>query len=502
MSDFLSIERPAPAPAEATAPDRDPALPAGLHTYRIETWGCQMNQHDSEKMAGLLQSFGLAPASTSRTADIYLLNTCSVREKAAEKVFTRLGQLREIKDQRPHVVVGVCGCVAQQEQEHIFERAPWVDLVMGPRMLGSLPDLIRDSRERRRVMAVFDPRDSLIPEFDAVQRVSRTRAYVTVMEGCNKTCTFCIVPFTRGREAYRPPDLILREVCECVAEGLPEVQLLGQNVNAWRSGDWDFADLLSATAEVPGLKRVSFTTSHPLHFTNRIIDAMAAHESICRFLHLPLQSGSDGVLKRMKRGYTTANYRDRIDRMRRRVPDIALATDIIVGFPGETEADFQATLNLIEEVRFDSIYSFLYSPRPGTIAAELEDDVDEVVKKERLYRLQQAQDVIQSGLNARWVDRVVEVLVEGPSARGGGQLCGRTSQHHPVNFDGGPELMGTMVRVRITGSRPHSLKGMHHEPLTAGGAPNIDRVETAICEGTSGASSPEQGAYRRTGATP
>ena len=355
---------------------------------------------------------------------------------------------------------------------------------MGPRMLASLPDLIRDSRERRRVMAVFDPRDNLIPEFDAVQRISRTRAYVTVMEGCNKTCTFCIVPFTRGREAYRTPESILREVAECVAEGLPEVQLLGQNVNAWRSGDWDFADLLSAAAEVQGLKRVSFTTSHPLHFTDRIIDAIAAHESICRFLHLPLQSGSDDVLKRMKRGYTTASYRDRIDRMRRSVPGIALATDIIVGFPGETEADFQATLDLIEEVRFDSIYSFLYSPRPGTVAAESEDDVDEEIKKERLHRLQRAQDVIQSELNARWVDRVVEVLVEGPSARGGGQLCGRTSQHHPVNFDGGPELVGTTARVRITGSHPHSLKGALQEPLTGEGEPNIDRVESAAFDGS------------------
>jgi tRNA-2-methylthio-N6-dimethylallyladenosine synthase len=230
---------------------------------------------------------------------------------------------------------------------------------------------------------------------------------------------------------------------------------------------------------------VSFTTSHPLHFTDRIIDAMAANESICRFLHLPLQSGSDSVLKRMKRGYTAAGYRDRIDRVRRSVPGIALCTDIIVGFPGETETDFRQTLDLIEEVRFDSLYSFLYSPRPGTIAAELDDDVDEMVKKERLHRLQEAQDVIQSRRNALWVDRVVEVLVEGPSARGGGQLCGRTSQHHPVNFDGAPELVGTMARVRITGSRPHSLKGVLHEPLTGEGAPNIDRVESAAFDGFS-----------------
>jgi len=497
MSDFLTI-----ASAGAIPRQDIEGLPPELQTYRIETWGCQMNEHDSEKMAGMLQSFGLSPAPNPRTADIVLLNTCSVREKAAEKVFNRLGQLRALKDYRPHMLLGVCGCVAQQEQEHIFERAPWVDLVMGPRRLSSLPDLIRASRERKRVLGVFDARDSLIPEIDAVQRISRTRGYVTVMEGCNKTCTFCIVPFTRGREAYRTPEAILKEVEECVHDGLPEVQLLGQNVNAWRSGAWDFARLLGAVADVSGLSRLRFTTSHPLHFTDRIVDAMAAHPTVCRFLHLPLQSGSDDVLKRMKRGYTARDYRDRIARLRASVPEIALSTDIIVGFPGESEDDFQATLAIVEAIRFDSIYSFIYSPRPGTVAAASDDDVFEGLKKERLHRLQQVQDIIQAERNAQWVDRVVEVLVEGPSSRGGGQLCGRTSQNHPVNFDAEPALVGRTASVRITRASAHSLKGILSEPLTDGGAPNIDRVETAICEGTSGASSPEQGAYHRTGATP
>jgi len=478
MSGLLSIGRSGPVPPDPSPPAGERALPPGLDTYRIETWGCQMNEHDSEKMAGLLRSFGLSPAATPRTADIVLLNTCSVREKAAEKVFTRLGQLREIKDRRPHMVIGVCGCVAQQEQEHIFERAPWVDLVLGPRVLATLPDLIRASRERRRVLGVFDPRDTLIPEFDAVERVSRTRGYVTVMEGCNKTCTFCIVPTTRGREAYRAPGSILSEIAECVEDGLPEVQILGQNVNAWRSGDWDFARLLSAAARVAGLARLRFTTSHPLHFTDDIIDAMADHETICRFLHLPMQSGSDDVLRRMKRGYTSARYRDRIDRARAKMPGLALATDIIVGFPGETEADFQATLAIIEDIRFDSIYSFIYSPRPGTLAADFPDDVDAEVKKERLHRLQRTQDVIQQERNARWVDRIVQVLVEGPSARGGGQLCGRTSQNHPVNFDGGPDLVGRIVTVAITASHAHSLKGVLAGPLTQGGPPHIDRSES------------------------
>jgi tRNA-2-methylthio-N6-dimethylallyladenosine synthase len=265
------------------------------------------------------------------------------------------------------------------------------------------------------------------------------------------------------------------------------VQLLGQNVNAWQSGEWDFARLLSATAGVEGLARLRFTTSHPLHFNNSIVDAMAAHATICRFLHLPMQSGSDDVLKRMKRGYTTRGYRERIDRVRSKVPEIAVSTDIIVGFPGETEADFQATLDMIEEVRFDSIYSFIYSPRPGTAAEQFADDIDPEVKKERLQRLQRAQDAIQVERNARWVGRSVEVLVEGPSARGRGQLVGRTSQNHPVNFDGGPEHVGSTVKVNITGSTAHSLRGVLTQPLTGGGPPNIDRFKSTRFEGLSSA---------------
>ncbi len=422
-----------------------------------------MNVHDSEKMAGVLESFGLRPAAREAEADIFLLNTCSVREKAAQKVFTRLGQLRRHKEHRPHVVLGVCGCVAQQEQEHIFARAPYVDIVMGPRRIASLPDLIEESRRRGRALGVFDPKDSLVPEIADVQRVSRTRAYVTVMEGCNKNCTFCIVPFTRGRESCRAPEAILREVRDCVDQGLVEIELLGQNVNAWRSGSgasaWDFTRLLGAVSRTPGLRRLRFATSHPLHFKNSIIEAMAKHEPICRHLHFPVQSGSDSILKRMRRGYTRRDYLDRVQRLRKAIPDVALSTDIIVGFPGETEEDFHLTLDLVREISYDSIYSFVYSPRPGTPASDWEDGLDPGVKKERLQRLQDEQRAIQTAKHDALVGGTMEILVEGPSSRGDGRMSGRTSQNHVVNIGGDPALVGRFVEVTIVRAGPHSLSG-------------------------------------------
>ncbi|MFQ5702193.1 MAG: tRNA (N6-isopentenyl adenosine(37)-C2)-methylthiotransferase MiaB, partial [Acidobacteriota bacterium] len=421
-------------------------------------------------ITGVLEALGLRRAAQPREADIMLLNTCSIREKAAQKIFTRLGQLKRFKVNRPHMVIGVCGCVAQQEQERIFARAPFVDLVLGPRKIPSLPDLIRQSRARQHALGVFDPRDRLVPEVENVRRVSRTRAYITVMEGCDKSCSFCIVPLTRGREACRAPDAILREVAGCVQGGLPEIELLGQNVNAWRyrgEGGWNFSRLLGEVARVPGVRRLRFTTSHPLHLRDEIIEVMGSHETICRFLHLPAQSGSDRILKSMRRGYTRSRYLDRIRRLRGRMPDIALSTDIIVGFPGETDDDFAATLDLLREVRFDSVYSFIYSPRPGTPAAEMDDRVPPEEKKERLRRLQSIQDEIQLERNVRWVGRVVEVLVDGPSARGAGQLQGRISQHVPVNFDGEPSLVGRFARVLVESAGRHSLRGRLHPDETA-----------------------------------
>jgi tRNA-2-methylthio-N6-dimethylallyladenosine synthase len=485
MPELLSIRsRTGPAPAvpheplsvlAAAAADAQTSDPlAGLSTYRIETWGCQMNEHDSEKMAGILQSFGLTPALDETDADIILLNTCSIREKAAHKVFTRLGQLRPRKLARPGMILGVCGCVAQQEQTQIFKRAPYVDIVMGPRRLASLPDLIVESRRRRHATAFFDPRDSLVPESEAVQRVSRTRAYLTVMEGCNKNCTFCIVPFTRGRESCRSPEAILSEARRCISEGLSEIELLGQNVNAWRHGAWDFTRLLGAVAVLPGVRRVRFTTSHPLHLKNTIIDTMAGHDTICRHLHLPVQSGSDEILRRMHRGYTAQEYRDRVARLRAAMPDIALTTDIIVGFPGETEADFDMTLQLVRDVRFDGLFSFLYSPRPDTPAADYPDDVSLQIKMGRLHRLQELHDGIRLERMREMEGTVVEVLVDGPATRGGGNLSGRTGQNHLVSFRGDASLVGGIVRVRIEQAGLHSLRGSAESGLTSESARNID----------------------------
>ncbi|HET6373100.1 MAG TPA: tRNA (N6-isopentenyl adenosine(37)-C2)-methylthiotransferase MiaB [Candidatus Polarisedimenticolia bacterium] len=461
----------------------EPSALAGLATYRIETWGCQMNEHDSERMAGVLQSWGLRPASGERDADIILLNTCSIREKAAQKVFTRLGQLRIEKQARPHLVLGVCGCVAQQERERILSRAPYVDVVMGPRRIADLPALIAESRRRGHALGLFDPRENLIPAEAMAARVSRTRAYVTVMEGCNKNCTFCIVPLTRGREACRPPDAILREVRRCVMEGLSEIELLGQNVNAWRhagSESWDFTRLLGAVARTPGVGRLRFTTSHPLHFKNSIIDAMASHDSISRHLHLPVQSGSNAILKRMRRGYTREEYLDRVDRLRRLMPDVALSTDIIVGFPGESDDDFEATMRLVEEIRFDSIFSFLYSSRPHTPAAEYPDDVPELEKKARLWRLQEMQADIQLERNRAWEGRTVRVLVDALAKREARQVCGRSSQNHVVTLPGGADLIGRFVDVRIERGGAHGLSGAAENSLTFVGHSDIHDGQLSV----------------------
>jgi len=465
----------------STSPD---AL-KGLERYRIETWGCQMNEHDSEQMAGVLESLGLSEARSARDADIVLLNTCSIREKAAHKVFTRLGQLKRYKAINPHMMIGVCGCVAQQEQAGIFARAPHVDLVMGPRMIASLESLIDEARRNRRAMGLFDSRDSLVPEVDPVRRVSRTRAYITIMEGCNKTCTFCIVPSTRGREVCRPPEAILREAGECAREGFPEIELLGQNVNAWRfrseERTWDFAALLDAAAQVPGIRRVRFTTSHPLHFREPIMQVMASRNTIARYLHLPLQAGSDSVLEAMHRGYTAREYLQRVEGLRRLVPDVALSTDIIVGFPGETEADFLRTLEMVRRVEYDSMYSFVYSPRPGTPAADLADETGPVEKKERLRRLHEVQEGIQRRRNEQWVGREVEILVDGPADdKGPGKVRGRTSQNHTVTIDGDPSLVGRFVRVTITRAGVHGLTGKRSAPLTSEAPPDNDVVKAHV----------------------
>jgi tRNA-2-methylthio-N6-dimethylallyladenosine synthase len=434
----------------------------------METWGCQMNEHDSEKMAGLLAAQGMVPASAEREADVILLNTCAIREKAAEKVFTRLGQLRRLKLELPELVIGVCGCVAQMEQERIFRRAPHVDFVMGPRHLGSLARLVRDARHKRRQVAVLDLRDRLAPEEpERALRSGRAKAYITVMEGCNKGCTFCVVPSTRGRESCRTPESILDEAAIVVEEGFPEIELLGQNVNAYRSGSWDFTRLLSAVSQVAGLHRLRFTTSHPLHFKNSIHELMRVRPALCPHVHLPIQSGSNRVLQAMRRGHTREEYIARIDRARRSVPGLAFSTDVIVGFPGETEGDFQQTLEIIRVVRFHQMYAFVYSPRPETPAASLEDGVPRDEKSERLQRLLAVQERIQREIGEGYVGRTEEVLVQGPSVRNPKMLTGRTVTNKIVNFAGAPALTGKLVDVRIVGATANSLRGEMERPVNS-----------------------------------
>jgi tRNA-2-methylthio-N6-dimethylallyladenosine synthase len=433
-------------------------------TYYILTWGCQMNVHDSEKLAGALDEEGLAPAPSAAQADVILLNTCSIREKASEKVFSELGRLRALKVRRPDTVLGVMGCVAQQEGGRILERAPFVDLVVGPRATASLGPAVRSMLDGgRRAIADTEVRDDSIRfPFDKIRRegTAAGKAFVTVIEGCNHRCTFCIVPSTRGREICRPAGEVLEEVRRLVGAGIVEIELLGQTVNAYRDAEGhDLADLLLGASRIDGLRRLRFTTSHPAQMSVRLIDAMAAGAPVvCPYLHLPVQSGSSRVLAEMKRGYTRDGYLAKVDALRRRIPDLSLGTDVIVGFPTETEADFVATLSLLDEVEFDQVYSFTYSPRPGTAAASLDDPVAVGEKLERLRRLHDRQRAIQERRNAWWVGRVTEVLVEGPSRRDHQEWCGRTAENRVVNFPG-PSASGRLERVRITTASAHSLRG-------------------------------------------
>jgi len=419
-----------------------------------------MNEHDSEKMAAVLAAEGLRPAPADTDADVILLNTCAVREKASQKVFARLGVLKRLKVRRPNLIIGVCGCVAQMEKETIFKRAPHVDFVLGPRHVASLWRFVEQARRQKHQIAVFDPRDRIVPETpQAALRSFRARAYITVMEGCNKGCTFCIVPVTRGRESCRQPDAILDEAGRAALDGCPEIELLGQNVNAYRCSGWDFTRLLAAAGRVPGIRRVRFVTSHPLHFKNSIADVMAANPTICPSLHLPVQSGSNAILSRMRRGYTREEYLAKAAYVRSRVEGLALSTDIIVGFPGETEADFAHTLDLVRLLRYDQLYAFVFSPRPGTPAAVFEDDVPAGEKSERLRRLMGVQERIQREINDGYVGRILDVLVEGPSVMDPGELAGRTTANKVVNFSGPAEWTATFKRVRIVHAGPNSLRG-------------------------------------------
>ncbi|MBS1169229.1 MAG: miaB [Burkholderiaceae bacterium] len=431
----------------------------------IKTYGCQMNEYDSDKMADLLNaSDGIVRTNTLEEADVVLINTCSVREKAQEKVFSELGRIRELKLQKPGLVIGVGGCVASQEGAAIIDRAPYVDLVFGPQTLHRLPQMIRDRREKGE--AQIDTSFAEIEKFDHLPpaKVEGATAFVSIMEGCSKYCSYCIVPYTRGEEVSRRFEDVLDEVAGLVAQGVKEITLLGQNVNAYRGAMADgeiadFALLLEVVAEFEGIERIRFVTSHPREFTQRLIDVYAKVPKLASQLYLPAQHGSDRVLAAMKRGYTALEYKSIIRKVRAVRPDISISSDFIVGFPGETDADFEAMMKLVEDVGHDSSFSFLYSPRPGTPAAELHDDTPLEVKRERLQRLQAKLEANYRQFGEQMVGSIQRVLVEGPAKKDPKDLQGRADNNRVVNFAGSASLVGQFVNVRITEAYAHSVRG-------------------------------------------
>ena len=433
--------------------------------YFIKTFGCQMNEYDSARMADVLrQSDGLTPTNDPAEADVLLMNTCSVREKAEEKVFSLLGEWRAHKSRRPHVVIGVGGCVASQEAGGIVDRAPFVDLVFGPQTLHRLPQMLAQLRLSGR--AVVDVSFPEIEKFDQLPapRAEGATAFVSVMEGCSKYCSFCIVPYTRGEEISRPFDAVLAEVRSLAAQGVAEVTLLGQNVNAYAGlmADGiaaDLATLIHHVAQLSGIERIRFTTSHPVEFTDPLIEAYGSVPKLASHVHLPVQSGSDRILALMKRGYTTLEYKARVRKLRAVRPDLSVSSDFIVGFPGESERDFEATLELVREVGFDQSFSFIYSRRPGTPAASLPDEVPHELKQQRLAVLQEQLTRQAQSISARMVGSVQRVLVERASRKSSRELAARTANNRWVNFAGPADLINRFVDVLITESCPHSLRG-------------------------------------------
>ena len=428
----------------------------------IRTFGCQMNEYDSDKMADVLAAAdGYEPTDDPEQADLILFNTCSVREKAQEKVFSDLGRVKHLK--KKGVLIGVGGCVASQEGEAIIQRAPYVDVVFGPQTLHRLPELLRErERQSRPQVDVSFPE---IEKFDHLPpaRVEGASAFVSIMEGCSKYCSYCVVPYTRGEEVSRPLEDVLVEVAGLAEQGVKEVTLLGQNVNAWRGGDGeDFALLLECVADIPGIERIRYTTSHPNEFTPRLIEAYARIPQLVSHLHLPVQHGSDRILMAMKRGYTAMEYKSTVRKLRAVRPDLSLSSDFIVGFPGETEDDFAKLMKLVDDIGFDASFSFIFSPRPGTPAANLPDDTPHEVKLRRLQTLQKALEANVARISASRVGTVQRILVEGPSKKNPHELMGRTACNRIVNFDGGPHaqrLIGQMIDVTITQALPHSLRG-------------------------------------------
>jgi tRNA-2-methylthio-N6-dimethylallyladenosine synthase len=433
--------------------------------YFIKTFGCQMNEYDSARMADVLHAGGdIVPTDNPAEADVLLMNTCSVREKAQEKVFSLLGEWRKLKQERPHVLIGVGGCVASQEGDAITRRAPFVDLVFGPQTLHRLPEMMTElHRTGRSVVDVSFPE---IEKFDHLPapRAEGATAFVSIMEGCSKYCSFCIVPYTRGDEVSRPFDSVLEEVRILAEQGVREVTLLGQNVNAYAGSMSDgalvdLATLIHHVAALPAIERIRFTTSHPLEFTDSLIEAYASVPKLANHLHLPVQSGSDRVLSLMKRGYTALEFKDKVRKLRRVRPDICISSDFIVGFPGESERDFDATLALVRDVGLDQSFSFLYSRRPGTPAASLPDEVDPTIKQERLTRLQALLEAQARAISERMIGTVQRVLIERAARKNAHELAGRTENNRWVNFAGPAALIDSFAAVAITEVRAHTLRG-------------------------------------------
>lgn len=431
----------------------------------IKTWGCQMNEYDSSKIVDLLsaeENYELTE--NPEEADVLLLNTCSIREKAQEKVFHQLGRWKTLKDSRPDITIGVGGCVASQEGDHIRDRAPFVDVIWGPQTLHRMPEMIKQSKATDKpVMDISFPE---IEKFDNLPepRAEGPTAFVSIMEGCSKYCTYCVVPYTRGEEVSRPMDDVLFEIAQLAEQGVREVNLLGQNVNAYRGPMFDgsicsFAELLRLVASIDGIDRIRFTTSHPLEFTDDIIAVYEDTPELVSFLHLPVQSGSDRILTMMKRPQTAIEYKSIIRKLRKARPDIQISSDFIVGFPGETDKDFQDTMKLIKDVDFDMSFSFIFSPRPGTPAADYPCDLSEQVKKERLYELQQTINNQAMRYSRQMLGTEQRILVEGTSKKNVMELRGRTENSRIVNFEGAPELIGQFVDVKIVDVFPNSLRG-------------------------------------------
>lgn len=432
----------------------------------IKTWGCQMNEYDSSKMADLLEvTHGFTLTEIAEEADVLLLNTCSIREKAQEKVFHQLGRWKTLKEQKPHLIIGVGGCVASQEGEHIRQRANFVDIIFGPQTLHRLPEMINQVTGSRSPVL-----DISFPEIEKFDRLPEPRAdgptaFVSIMEGCNKYCTYCVVPYTRGEEVSRPCDDVLFEIAQLAAQGVREVNLLGQNVNAYRGPAYDgeicsFAELLRLVAAIDGIDRVRFTTSHPIEFTDDIIDVYRDTPELVSFLHLPVQSGSDRVLHMMGRTHTVLEYKSIIRKLRAARPDIQISSDFIIGFPGETQHDFEQTMKLIGDVNFDMSFSFIFSARPGTPAADLPDETNEEEKKQRLYILQERISQQAMAWSRRMLGSVQRILVEGTSRKSIMELSGRTENNRVVNFEGNPRMIGKFVDVEIVEVRPNSLRGI------------------------------------------